>query len=266
MSNLSQANDHTPRWLGIPMIAWTAMGIAIIAESACYAAVGATLGLFFGGIIFAALLVPPLVLAEERLVDRLLIAAAVCDGIAIVWLITIGTITLKQFLFCYILLAAWCAAMMGTATIISGILCGFHLAGREYTPGTPRCNHRGLNGRAIVAAAIVTVIALMWITSPIWFASHLSHSNSDFYISWFAPPHPLLAINGILANLGIWSERPIAYAYLLNLGQDVPYTLPRSVWPCAGFHLLIGTLGAIIGCTLRSTKMIDAMAAANITK
>jgi hypothetical protein len=236
-----------------------------MAEGACFAALGTKLGLFFGGIIFAALLVPPLVLAQERLVDRLMIAAAICDGIAIVWLIALfdGTIKLRQFLSCYVLLAAWCAALLGATMLIAGIASQFHLARRDYTSG-PRCNHRGLNGSAIVAAAIATFIALSWLTSPIWFAAHLSHANSSFYISWFVPPHPLLAINGILANLGVWSEKPIAYAYLLNLGQDVPYTLPHSIWPCATVHLLIGAAGMCIGSTLRSTNTIDAIASTNI--
>jgi hypothetical protein len=249
---------------------WIALAIALVAEIACYAAVGATLGLFFGGIVFAAILVPPLVLAEERIGERLLIAAAVCSGIAIVWGIMLidSAITPRQFFCCYILLAAWCAALMGAAMLIAKVFCQFHLARRDYTPGGggPRCVHRGLNGNAIVASAITIVIAFLWLTWPIWLATHLSHSNSEFFISYFVPPHPLLAINGVLANLGVWSERPIAYAYLMNLGQDVPYTLPRSVWPCAAVHLLIGVIGAVIGSTLRSTKRIDAIASTNITK
>ncbi|HEY1628968.1 MAG TPA: hypothetical protein VGF52_03860, partial [Tepidisphaeraceae bacterium] len=64
-----------PRWLGICAAAWGALAISVMAEGACFATLGTTLGLFFGGIIFAALLVPPLVLAQERLVDRLMIAA-----------------------------------------------------------------------------------------------------------------------------------------------------------------------------------------------
>jgi hypothetical protein len=219
------------------------VALAILADGACCAATGATLGLFFGGIVFAALLTPPLVLTEERFVDQLLIATAICDGIAIVWLITCveGTITLRQFLGCYILLAAWCCALMGTATLMAQILCRFHLARRV---------HRGLNGIPIVASAFTIVVALLWLTWPIWFATHLSHANSQFYISWFVPPHPLLAINGILANLGVWSERPIAYAYLMNLGQDVPYTLPRSVGPCVVVHFLVGIIAAIMAAWL----------------
>src|SRR5450432_1723305 len=151
------SDKETAKWLGVVWIAWAAILLGIVAESACYFAVGATLGLFFGGIIFAALLVPPLVLAEERLVDRVMIAAGICDGVAIVWLMPMiqGTITPRQFLFCYVLLAAWCAALLGMAAMIVEILSLFHLARREYTPGDPRCVHRGLNGHSIVASAIV---------------------------------------------------------------------------------------------------------------
>ena len=57
--------------------------------------------------------------------------------------------------------------------------------------------------------------------------------------------HPLFAINGVLVNLGAWSHLPIAYRELTTLGQDVPYTLPASVWPMVLVHALYRELALL---------------------
>ena len=59
--------------------------------------------------------------------------------------------------------------------------------------------------------------------------------------------HPLFASNGILVDLGVWNEWPIAYRYLMHLGQDLSYTLPRSIAPAAAGHLLMGSIALLLG-------------------
>lgn len=205
------------RVLGLPAAAWGGLLLGGLASLGSYLAVGSTLGLFFAGVLFAALLVPPLVLAEERLIDRLLVAAAVNDGIALIWLIPVfgGAITLFQGLLCYIVLVCWCFALTGLAA-------GFNRLGSH-----------------IPAAAMTLALALGWLSSPIW----LSSPAAEFVASKIVPIHPLFALNGAAPQLGLWSERPIAYRHLLNLGQDVAYELPRGVLAMAAVHLLAGAIG-----------------------
>src|SRR5262245_562969 len=78
-----------PGRAGIGRVTLRVMALAMLASVGMYAAAGATLGLFFGGILLAALLVPPLGLIRSNTPDRLLVAAGVCDGIAVVWLVTL---------------------------------------------------------------------------------------------------------------------------------------------------------------------------------
>jgi len=231
------------RWMGLPRIVWGAMCVALIASAACYAAAGPTLGLFFGGMVFACLLMPPLSLIGRALAHRLLIAAAVCDGIALVWIATLfnSPVTFVQLLLCYALLIGSCAALVGMTCAISRLASLPHLARREHTPGDPRCEHRGLNEVSddstadVVAAAIVVSLGLLWLTCPIWLPA-----STGTRIDGLLAVHPLFAINGVLNDLGLWTQQPLAYRYLFTLGQDVPYTLPRSILPCAGVHLLLG--------------------------
>ena len=74
----------------------------------------------------------------------------------------------------------------------------------------------------------------MWLTCPIWLPAATS-ARIDALLA----VHPLFALNGVLKELGFWTHQPLAYRYLFTLGQDVPYSLPRSILPSAVLHLLI---------------------------
>ena len=223
----NRAQDSSSR-LGPPGAAWGALGLSAAAAGACWAASGASLGLLFGGIVFAALLVPPLGLIEERMPGRLFIAAAVNDGIGLVWLIAwmAGSITFVQWMLCYVVLIAWCSALRGLTQLIGSVKVHHSSFIIHHSPRVP-------------AAAIVVTLALLWITWPIWLSPHFSSLGRPT-VGWLVSTHPLLAINGAVPNLGIWTERPIAYWHLTSLGQDIAYELPRSVLPCAILHLSIG--------------------------
>src|SRR5260370_14721253 len=60
--------------------------LSALATLLCYRAVGHSLGLFLGGLVIAALLTGPLVVAEETWLGRALAAFGIVHGIAGVWL------------------------------------------------------------------------------------------------------------------------------------------------------------------------------------
>jgi hypothetical protein len=105
-------------WLRLSIAAFAT---ALAGSAVVYAAAGPTLGLFLGGMLLAAVGVPTLCLGASPLLHRLIIAASVCDGIAIVWIVPLfnSPLTLVQWLLCYVLLIAWCTALLGAALVFS---------------------------------------------------------------------------------------------------------------------------------------------------
>lgn len=201
----------------LPMTVWVGFVLGGIAMGLCLAVVGMTLGFFFGGIVVVALLVPTLCLAERSLVHRLFIAGAVTDGVALLWLAgLLGSISIKQWCLGYALLICWAFALAGISHLLDRVI-----------------------RNSLLASAIVVISALLWLSWPIW----LSHLDLPLLIS----THPLFALNGVITNFGVWTERPIAYQYLMRLNQDIPYDLPRSIAPAAGIHLLVGGIALLLG-------------------
>jgi hypothetical protein len=180
--------------------------LAVVAAVLCYVAAGMSLGFYLGPIALASLILPPLIAGERDRICALILAAAVIDGIGVVWFVAAlgARTTLLQWLACYIVLAAYAWALCGLTRILR-------------------------------SAPIVTVLALAWLTWPVWLGPHVSAAA----VAWLAPAHPLLAINHVLLDLGVWTQQRLMYR-LTTLGQDVPYTLPRSIWPCVALHALIG--------------------------
>src|SRR5690349_782628 len=92
-----------------------ALLLSVIATIACYGALGATTGFFFGAVLVAALITPPLVLAESSPVGQLLVAWAVAHGVAVACLFAVAdpSITFPDWLRVYVLLLACVAALWG---------------------------------------------------------------------------------------------------------------------------------------------------------
>lgn len=208
----------SPIWNQLPSTVWLGFLFGVLASGISLVVVGPNLGFFFAGVMASALLVPALSLAESTLGLRLIVAAAITDGIAIVWLIALllAPVTLVQWLLCYAILVGWCLALVGLAHAIER-----------------------LARSALLASMIVPLGALMWLAWPVW----LSGANAAILVS----AHPLFALNGVLAHLGIWTERPLAYNHLMRLGQDFPYALPTGIAAAAGLHLLIGSIALLVG-------------------
>lgn len=92
-----------------------------------------------------------------------------------------------------------------------------------------------------------------WLTWPIWMSHAVGGAFGQSWVNRLTSLHPLLAMNGALPSAGPWTQQSIAYQ-LTNLGQDVYYAFPSTVWSCVifqisiaiGFALLAGTGIAIL--------------------
>jgi hypothetical protein len=191
--------------------------LAFIVTLCCCIASGTGLMLFLGAVALAMVLTPPLVLGHRRSIDRLLVAASIVDGVAVVWLAAIfrSDVTFGQWLAAYVLLAACVVAAAGIADALWRV------------------------GGEMFSTAVTLLVTLAWLTWPIWLSAWIDSPAVLRAMGWLAPIHPLLAMNGLLVHLGVWGELPLMYQ-LTSLGQDVSYSLPPSVAPCAAAHFLIG--------------------------
>ena len=189
--------------------------------AACYVAAGPTLGLYFGGLALAITLTPPFAVMHRAPIERVLAVASLIDGVGVVWLIAMfrSDVTFGQWLAAYVLLAACTIAAAGLTVALARAI------------------------GALFASGLTTVIVLAWLTWPVWLSAWIEQPGVVRMIGWLVPLHPLLALNGLLVNLGVWGESPLMYQ-LTSLGQDVPYSLPNSIAMCAAAHLLLG--GALL--------------------
>jgi hypothetical protein len=181
----------------------------------CLVLFGSSLALFLSGLFLIIPLLPPLVLTQRTAIARAFVASCVVDGVGIIWLVAVASpqVSFLQWLRCYLILISF-------TTLVSGLSVSL-LRARIAT---------------LAASAITVVLSLIWLSAPIWLASNLSITGA----ARFVEIHPVFAINGVLAHLGAWTHWPIAYRSLTTLGQDIPYTLPTSIWPCAAVHLIPG--------------------------
>jgi len=102
-----------------------------------------------------------------------------------------------------------------------------------------------------IAGTLVTVLAFAWLSWPIWLSHRLSGD-----VSLLVTSHPIFTINGVLPpGSPDWVHLPLMYR-LTTLGQDVPFTMPTSVWPCALTHfgIAVATLSASTFLEMRSAR------------
>jgi hypothetical protein len=195
--------------------------IGLFPASAIYLGAGPNLDLYLGGLTIAMVLAPPLALAHRKRLEQLIAAASIVDGVGVVWLIAMfrSDVTFAQWIAAYVLLAACVVAATGIAVALERFM------------------------GVVFASACTIVVALAWLTWPIWLSAWIDSAGVVCAMDRLIPIHPLLALNGLLQHLGIWGEWPIMYQ-LTSLGQDVPYSFPSSVAVSAAFHFLLG--GALI--------------------
>ena len=209
-----------------------AAALSLAASWFCYRATGPTLGLFFGPILLATFLVPPLVVAhDDRPVDLGLAVGGVILGVVPVWLYAAAAnyppdqphATPGDAMRCVLVLAAYALALAG----LTAALCRI--------PHAP----------AALASFLTMLLGLAWLTWPVWLSPWLP--GNDRLVAWLGPLNPLLAVNAALKHMGLWDEQRLAYR-LTALVRDVTYAPPGGVWRSALFHLVLG--GALLGAVV----------------
>jgi hypothetical protein len=197
-----------------------ALGLGIASALVCYLVAGGRLGMFFGGIVAATLLTPPLVMGEERWLERLVVWAALVAGIALVWLAGVfsGQVTAGAWAANVLVLASYSWAIAAIAVILHRLRIG-----------------------AVPAAAVAVVMGLIWLSWPMWLCPWLTSGNREAVVGYLVAPHPLMAINGAMRETyGVyWPHHTIAYR-LANTLNDVSYGLPKSVAASVVFHVQVG--------------------------
>ena len=193
-------------------IALPPLVLGLAAAGLSYLAAGHSLGFYFGGVAMIALLVPPFSVMHDRPLDALIAAGSAIDGIGIAWIVAAMTtsVTAWQWLAAYLVITAFGATLFSIGMMLR----------RAVGP--------------TVAAAVTTIVALLWLAWPIWLSPWLTGGA----VAWLAPAHPLLAINRTFFEMGAWTEQRLMYQ-ITALGQDAPYRLPGSVAACVLVHAVI---------------------------
>ncbi|MBC8107697.1 MAG: hypothetical protein H7Z14_13985 [Anaerolineae bacterium] len=184
-----------------------AFALSLAGALASYVAAGATLGLLIGSVAFIALITPPMALAVSQRSERGFIAIASVLGNAVVWMFSFPIV---DALRCGLILLAFALALVA-------LTHGF----------------RSARIRRSIAPALTTILALAWLSFPIWLRSDRSADLVAY--------HPIFAMNGVVKSIGIWTQQPILYR-LTTLGQDVSYELPTSIWLCVIAYGVIALL------------------------
>ena len=187
--------------------------IGMICAIACYLPAGDSLGFYFGGIALAAVVIPAIAMTQQRLVDSVLAAGGVIDGVGVVWLIAaIATAaTIGQWIQAYLVLLSFGLALWALTVLLRQAI------------------------GAALAAGITVLLALAWLTWPVWLSPWIGGRIGEALVAWLTPAHPLLAINRVFIDTGVWAEQRVMYR-ISALGQDVAYALPASVWMCVLVH------------------------------
>ncbi len=183
-------------------------------------AVDNVLGPFFAGILIVLLIGPGLVAADAAWSVRVMTGAAVFVGVAGVWFVAVvqTPVTVGQWGQCVLVLGAWVVVLLGAVS--------FLLA---------------LRVMQALAAGVVVVGGLIWLSWPIWMSPWLNGEASAGLVDRLVGCSPLFALNAVLQREGGWTSAPMAY-HLTSLGQDVSYSMPAGVGGCVGVHGVVGVL------------------------
>lgn len=227
MSDTEEVHRHDrPEGCSLWAMPLMALVLGLAWMGLVWMAAGFSLGLWVGPLAGAAIAAGPLMAGERRTAGMLITGGSFFSAAALVWLIPLGRqwITVFEWGGAVLILAGFVVVIAGAMRLMRGI---------------------GANG-AIAGAAGATA-ALAWLSWPIWMAPLMAEVGRPA-LDAMVRAHPLLAMNGaLLESLPVpWAQQPLAYG-LTNLGDDVPYSLPRSAGWCVGVHVVAGILLMLAG-------------------
>jgi hypothetical protein len=179
-----------------------------------------------GGLFFTSFLTPPLAAMIKQSIGIviLVIALTVLAGSFSAASIWNGSITSWQWTQCELVLGTFLLGIAFFVRLLIRVGCD-----------------------QIVASAIVTLLVLAWLTAPVWLSVPLQGCQLHYSVA----VHPLFVLNGIVPQLGIWTEQQVAYG-LTSMGQDVQYALPGSPWLAVGVYgAIAATCGMIVAWASR---------------
>jgi hypothetical protein len=212
---LAVAKTDESRLTVMPIIVGPLLCICFTAMcNASHSALAAT----FGGLLVTTLVLPPLVLASDNWLIDIAVVWASTLGVACVWLVL--PISWPQWWECGAVLISLSVAVSTTTVLLHRV---------------------GIHGA--VAAAVVVVATVAWLSWPVWMSPWLG--GHETLVNVLVAGHPLLAINGTLIDQGIWTERPEMYGWTA-LNQDVTFAMPTSVLGCVVLHGGIGAASAAL--------------------
>lgn len=94
------------------------------------------------------------------------------------------------------------------------------------------------------SAGLAATLVFTWLSAPLWLFHMLL--AWPVLVQRLASVHPLFAINALLPQAN-WTETGLAYQ-LMDLNQDVPFSLPKTILPALLAHVVI----ALLGCGYRA--------------
>jgi hypothetical protein len=210
----------------LPLRPWYVLGLSFsisLLLSLWFAfLIGRNLGLFFGGLVLAAILAPLLVVAERDLSRRLSIAGGIVAAIAIVWLGSVfnGTIGIGEWFSGTLVLLIFTLAITALAALLE---------------------------RIHIPPAVVVILSLAWLSWPVWLAPSLrGRESSERTVAVLVAANPTFAIQGALSQSFPvpWAQHRIAYR-LTNIGDDIPYQMPTSIVRCLIVHGVIAAIAML---------------------
>jgi hypothetical protein len=189
-----------------------AAGLALITSIISWTSCGPSLGLVIATLTLATLIVAPLAAASSA---RFVMIGTIV-AIGAIWIVAFtGTLGLITALKMLLVLASYLFAVTGIVVLLARV--SIH---------------------PTIGAAIAVMLAITWLSWPIWLSGHLSEGRT---LAALVAAHPIFAINGTSDTFGVWTQQHLMYR-LTALGQDVPFALPRSILPCVLAHAVVGAL------------------------
>jgi len=188
------------------------------------ALIGRNLGIFFAGLVLVSVVTPLLIITEETLLRRMIVVTGVAAAIALVWLSCVfnDTITIGEWLAAAILLLVYAFAAGGLGALVA---------------------------RIRIPPAVVVILAIAWLSWPIWLAPALrGRESAERIVGRLVIVNPTFAIQGALLQSfpTPWAQCRIAY-HLTNIGDDIPYQMPTTIFWCVLLHGIIAVIAMLAG-------------------